>query len=108
MERKDSAGADQEDSLAAMDSPVTSMDSLAAMDSPRLIARLVRIPAHSAALTTEEPHEASPTADTRVSVEAFMLAEASTAEAVTGNLLSTRQLKLKLKIWRKKLCKRTK
>src|SRR6267154_1462818 len=41
MERTDSTAADQEDSLAAMDSPVTSMGSQATTDSLHLIARLV-------------------------------------------------------------------
>src|SRR5579864_6616110 len=87
-------------------------DSLAAsMDSPRHTLRVVCIPAHSAALIMVELHEASPPADNRASVEvsaeaqAFMVAEGSTAEAVTGNSFSTRQSKLK--IWRKKLCART-
>jgi hypothetical protein len=87
-------------------------DSLAAsMDSPRHTLRVVCIPAHSAALIMEEQpgaflHAASP-ASVVVSAEArdFMAAEASTAEAVTGNSFSIRQSKLK--IWRKKLCART-
>ena len=87
------------------DSPVASMDSR------RPMPRLVRIPAHSAALIMEEPREAFRLEASQALVEAFMevvvstAAEAVTEAAVTGSPVQLPQRQLM--IGRKNLCART-
>jgi hypothetical protein len=82
MEPTDFTAEGQEDSPAA------------SMDLPHPMPRLVRTPAHSAALIMEESQEASPLAGSRALVEASMGVEASTevaavtGEAGTGNSIN--------------------